>query len=515
MAEHAPSPHEKFEEGVASFLRDRRGEGNKDIENACKLLAETDPEGTLALLISAIDTAKEKWGYEWKSRFADLPSGLVTSLWYVVPKCSDCSVAVPHLKDLAHSYKEAVEALGFSKDESVIDWLEKRDVAGKRSGEIDLKYYTMARIGGPKAAKILIPMLVRLIEYPGAIQMLSAIGNDAIAPLVDAFDQPTKSFSETTKKLLALKALRALGWEPQTMSQRIWVAVVGQDRHQLELFGLPHLKEIHDAFYAAALVDAASRQARVQFRHECIESILQNAQPALWLQLMKDGPFDDIAAEMAAERGNQEVFSQFAELCRSGRFLKEMTRFADRFPNEATDLLIRLAGDTSAHQDTRMSAAAWLLTRGHPEAYRIVPTLTVAIYFPSYATNAEWSMARWSEVTGISEDLLACASKAFCYGVHHSANRRECEAAIQKLCSIRNALSSAVLQRVAVMPDNDMSNPDDYVDLSYLRAEAQAELNSRQSESESLERWYRNQAKLSVPAKPLARHSQETPKGFV
>jgi len=89
-------------------------------------------------------------------------------------------------------------------------------------------------------------------------------------------------------------------------------------------------------------------------------------------------------------------------------------------------------------------------------------------------------------------------SKAFCYGVSHPANRRECEEAIQKLCSIKNAFSSAVLQRVAVMPDGE--EHDDAliplystIDFSHLRAKAQRELNGRQLKSESLETWYRNE----------------------
>jgi len=488
---------QRFEGAVSRFLQDR-WEGNKEIEDSCELLAETAPDTALELILTAIGKAQEKWKRDWMFFFADTPSGLAKALCGVVPRCSDCHAAVSYLQDLAWSNKEAVEALGFSRDEGVIDWLEKRDVAGKRSGEIDLKYYAIARIGGPKAAKILIPMLIRLIDYRGALQMLSAIGNEVIAPLVDAFERPTKSFRETQMKLLALKALKALGWEPQTVSQKIWVAVVEQDRHQLELFGLPHLKEIDEAFSVVDSEEAATRQAWVQFGHECIEVILLKAQPAFWLQLMKDGPCGDIAAELAAERGGPEVFAHFAELCRPGRFLKGLARFADRFPDEATGLLMRLATDTSADQNTRMSAAAWLLTCGHPEAYRIVPTLTVAIHFPHYKTNAEWSMARWSQVTGINEDLLACASKAFCYGVSHPANRRECEEAIQKLCSIKNAFSSAVLQRVAVMPDGE--EHDDAliplystIDFSHLRAKAQRELNGRQLKSESLETWYRNE----------------------
>jgi hypothetical protein len=175
---------------------------------------------------------------------------------------------------------------------------------------------------------------------------------------------------------------------------------------------------------------------------------------------------------------------------------------------------LQLAVKTSAATSARLSAAAWLLSHDHPESYRIILELTLENVGSGYLCN-EWSRVtgnnnnQWSRVTGISENLLDSAYKAL-KTVSGSAkfitseSLREMEEAVEKLCSMRNPLSSAILQRIAVRPDGEMSIGPEFhetrhtVDLSQLRAKAQVELNSRSSESESIDNWYRKNIAMKI-----------------
>ena len=235
MTHEEQAAQERFERGVSLFLQNR-WEGNKEIDKSCELLAETAPDRTLGLILTAICKAQEKWKRDWKFCFADTSSGLANALCSVVRKCSDCRAAVPYLEELALSKVQAVEALGFSKDDTVIDWLLEHEVAGDE-GSFYPKIASIGRIGGPKAAKV----LTSYINKPAAREMLTEIGNDAIPALSQALDQ---------WKGLAWLPLRALGWRPQTVNQRILVAILERDRRPLESFGPEHFEQIADCFDA-------------------------------------------------------------------------------------------------------------------------------------------------------------------------------------------------------------------------------------------------------------------------
>ena len=494
---------ERFERGVSSFLRDK-WEGNKDIQKSCELLSGTSPDETLTHIITATRQAQEKWKDGWRFCMADSPSGLANALCSVAPRCADCRAAVQYLKELAGFMESAVVALGFSKDETVIDWLTQHKVSGD-DYNFPTKFTAIGRIGGPKAANF----LVSHIGNPKVLTMFREIGIDAIPALANALD---------AGELLAWLPLKTLGWRPQTLNQRICVAILEQDRGLLEAVTVQHFDQVakcFDAAYGSSKIDrehwdrvGAKTEALAQFRDQWATDILRNADGATLRRFMdQESHFPcwraRAAAQASAHFGGPQDLSEFVEVCeRSGKFLVEMITLADRFPREAEAIFVRLAKNVAATNVTRMSAATWLLSRDNPEAYRIIPALTLEIVSREKKFPFEGKLKEWSEATGISEELLTFAEEALSpvTGRYDDCieKRTKCEEATQKLCSIKNPLSSAVLKGIRSRPDGEWAQwAETYkvaggtLDLSNQRALAEAEMEARQLEPESLEKWYR------------------------
>ena len=140
--------------------------------------------------------------------------------------------------------ESAVVALGFSKDETVIDWLTQHKVSGD-DYNFPTKFTAIGRIGGPKAANF----LVSHIGNPKVLTMFREIGIDAIPALANALD---------AGELLAWLPLKTLGWRPQTLNQRICVAILEQDRGLLEAVTVQHFDQVakcFDAAYGSSKID--------------------------------------------------------------------------------------------------------------------------------------------------------------------------------------------------------------------------------------------------------------------
>jgi hypothetical protein len=279
---------------------------------------------------------------------------------------------------------------------------------------------------------------------------------------------------------------------------------------------LPEIVDPQHFELVAAMFNKVQGARRVShaFRDTCSQQILKRADPALWLRLISDQHLTplgkwcaDAAVKVTAQNGDLNTFRQFATLCSRVGYGDELIQMAERFPEEGASLLLELTVNSSALPAVRLSAAAWLLSRDHPQSYRIITELSVenagSGVFSCWGLKSGNIIKTWSDVTGISRDLLMAADKALSPvwgGVRYdpSQDLREMEKALERLCSITNPLSTAILGRVAVRGDGEQSigevNPFICrISLSDLRAQAAAELKKRRElQSDEMADWYRS-----------------------